>query len=97
MKLRLATHLTVLLFLGVMFAPIFSSFHNPHARHIDQSQAQHLESHSRKDKKHFQHLGFLSPSPEIAFRTFSFINPPYENSPPACSPAVIVSCRAPPA
>jgi hypothetical protein len=97
MKIRLIAHLTVLVFLGVMVSPIFSSFHNPYSRHIDQTQAQHLESHTRKDKKHFQYLGFLSTPPEIAFRTFYFFNPSYENSPPACSSAVIVSCRAPPA
>jgi hypothetical protein len=85
------------MFLGVMVAPLFTSYHNQYANHIDQAQVQHLESHTRKDKKHFQYFGFLPPPAKVVLRIFSFNNPEYLNPLNTCSSGVIVSCRAPPA
>jgi hypothetical protein len=97
MKLRLTAHLTGILFLGVIVSPLFSSFHNQYSSHIDKAQVQHLESHIRKVKKHLLYLGILSPPLRIAFWTSRFNNHLFENQPPAYSPVVNVSCRAPPA
>jgi len=97
MNLRLTTQITLLLFLGVMVAPLFSSFHNQYASHIDRAQVQHLESHTRKDKKKIQYLGYLPPPVMVVLRTFFLDNPAYENLPRTSYSGVIVSCRAPPA
>ncbi len=97
MNLRLTSHIVVMMFLGVMVTPLFTSYHNPYAGHIDQAQVQHLESHTRKDKKHIQYLGFLPPPAKVILRTFSFNNSDYVYPLQTCSSGVIISCRAPPA
>jgi hypothetical protein len=97
MKLRLTSHIVVMMFLGVMVTPLLSSYHNPHARHIDQAQVQHLESHTQKVKNLIQHPGLLSPPAKVILRTFSFNISDYVYPLQDCSSGVIVSCRAPPA
>jgi hypothetical protein len=96
MNLRLVTYITVVLFLGVMVAPLFSSDHNRFASHIDKAQVQHLESHTRKDKKHLQYPGILPTASLVVVRNFTFNNLAYENPLISYSSGVIVSSRAPP-
>ena len=97
MRLRLGAYLTGIVFLGVLVIPFFSSYHNPRPRHIDKAQILQLESTTRKDKKHLQYLGVLSPPPRIAFRIFTVSTPQYKNSITPIAPAASASCRAPPA
>lgn len=96
MRLRLAAYLSGILFLCVLVFPLFSSYHNPRASHIDMAQGQYQTSHDKKQKKQMQYLGFFSPPPRIAFRIIATSAPEYDNSGTAHSAGVIQSCRAPP-
>jgi hypothetical protein len=96
MRLRLAAYLTGILFLCVLVFPLFSSYHNPRASHIDMAQGLYQISHDKKHKKYIQYLGVFSPPLRLVSRASTLTNPVYENSITTHAAAVSKSCRAPP-
>jgi hypothetical protein len=96
MRLRLAASITGTLFLCVLGFPLLSSYHNPHASHIDMAQGLYQTSHDKKYKKFSQFPGFHPTPPQILVRTFIITTPEFDNSCSTQAAAIILSCRAPP-
>ena len=96
MKLRNGAYLTGILFLCMLVLPLFSSYHNPRANHIDMAQGQCQASHNKKYKKYIQYLGFFSPLPGLVSRAYTQSNAVYPHSLTTHAFAVSISCRAPP-